>query len=173
VIFLTLATIDKECYPAINNDIRLHFPLHVVDLLQHNSQSIHNLMSEGVVELSAKTAAKVDEILSLLKDDEFRPGLISLVQSNAEQIAEMRRAQSYSTVSTTILIGVAWMGLFLVPALTILDRMILISEIRHSLGLYGWYAVAISTMVGLVAKGLLVFVVCIFTLRWLRWGRVD
>ncbi len=128
-------------------------------------------MSEGVVELSEKTAAKVDEILNLLKGDDYRPGLISLIQSNAEQIAELKTAQSYSTVSTSILIGVAWMGALLVPALTFLDRMILISEIRHGMGLEGYGAVVISVAVGLVAKAVLVFVVCVFTLRWLCWGK--
>ena len=128
-------------------------------------------MANGVVELSEKTAANVDRILFLLEGNRLQPGLITMVQANAEHIAQLKSADSRNSVSTSVLIGVAWLGVLLVPILTFIDRMILISDTRVALGLFGWYAVIVSLCFGLVAKVTLIFVVVVFTLRWMGWGR--
>ena len=83
----------------------------------------------------------------------------------------MKQRSSDSSISTATLIGVAWIGVLLVPVLSFLDRMVLISEIRLDMGLYGYVAVAVSLLLGLLSKTLLIFVVMVFSLRWLGWGR--
>ena len=79
----------------------------------------------------------------------------------------LKADSSSSRVSTSTLVGVAYLGLFLVPVLTVFDRMVLISEVRQMLGFYGWTAVAISLCLGLLAKTFLIFVVVVFVLRWI------
>jgi hypothetical protein len=69
------------------------------------------------------------------------------------------------------LLGVAWLGVLLAPMLTLMDRMVLISDVRSDLQIYGYTAVLISAGLGLMATGVLIFVVVIFTLRWLGVGR--
>jgi hypothetical protein len=128
-------------------------------------------MTESVVELSRETAEKVDRILWLLEGDELRPGLISLVQDNSREIERLKRAESQHSTSTSALLGVAWLGVLLAPMLTLMDRMVLISDVRSDLQIYGYTAVLISAGLGLMATGVLIFVVVIFTLRWLGVGR--
>ena len=128
-------------------------------------------MTESVVELSRETAEKVDRILWLLEGDELRPGLISLVQDNSREIERLKRAESQHSPSTSALLGVAWLGVLLAPMLTLMDRMVLISDVRSDLQIYGYTAVLISAGLGLMATGVLIFVVVIFTLRWLGVGR--
>ena len=74
-------------------------------------------------------------------------------------------------MSTSVLIGVAWLGMLLAPVLMLADRMVLLLDVRHGLGLDGMQAVLVSAAIGLLTNVLLIFVVCIFTLRWLGWGR--
>ena len=95
-------------------------------------------MSDGIIEVSAKTAANVDRILCILEGDTFQPGLVSMVQANAEQISQLKQSDSRNVVSTSVLVGVAWIGVLLVPIQTFIDRMILISDTRAALGLFGW-----------------------------------
>lgn len=130
-------------------------------------------MPGNTVDLANDTAEKVSRILFLLEGDELRPGLVALVKSNVKEIEGMKRTSRHSSTSTRTLLGVAWVGLFLVPFLTLFDRMVLISEVRHSLGLYGLPAVAVSLGLGLMAKIILIFVVDVFVLKWLGWGRVN
>ena len=134
-------------------------------------RKIPDIMPENTVDLARETASKVDQILDLLKGNEFSPGLISLVQLHEREIELLKADSSNSRVSTSTLVGVAYLGLFLVPVLTVFDRMILISEVRQMLGFYGWTAVAISLCLGLLAKTFLIFVVVVFVLRWIGWGR--
>ena len=124
-------------------------------------------MPENTVDLARETASKVDQILDLLKGNELTPGLIALVQLHEKEIEQLKRSSSSSNVSTSTLVGVAWLGMFLIPFLTLFDRMVLISEISHSLGLYGMPAVAVSLFLGLLAHVILIFVVVVFVLRWI------
>ena len=128
-------------------------------------------MADNIIELSQETAAKVDRILWLLEGDQYRPGLLTHVQRNAEEIERLKLADSHSLVSTSTLLGVAWIGGLLVLVLTWLDRMVLISEVRAGLDLSGYRAVAVSVGLGLLGEVMLIFVVLVITLRWLGWGR--
>lgn len=130
-------------------------------------------MPGNTVDLANDTAEKVSRILFLLEGDELRPGLVALVKSNVNEIESIKRTSRHSSTSTRTLLGVAWVGLFLVPFLTLFDRMVLISEVRHSLGLYGLPAVGVSLGLGLMAKIILIFVVDVFVLKWLGWGRIN
>ena len=128
-------------------------------------------MADNIIELSQETAAKVDRILWLLEGDQYRPGLLTHVQRNAEEIERLKQANSHSSVSTSTLLGVAWIGGLLVLVLTWLDRMVLIAEVRAGLDLSGYRAVAVSVGLGLLGEVMLIFVVLVITLRWLGWGR--
>ena len=65
-------------------------------------------MADNIIELSQETAAKVDRILWLLEGDQYRPGLLTHVQRNAEEIERLKQADSRNSVSTSTLLGVAY-----------------------------------------------------------------
>ena len=127
----------------------------------------------NVVELSEDTAKKVDRILLLLEGDAYHPGLMPLVQAHDQEIEKLKTANADRILGTSVLFGVATAGLLFVPVLTWVDRMFVITDVRASLGLHGYAAVAASVVAALLAQTVLNFVMIVFMLRWLGWGKAG
>lgn len=127
-------------------------------------------MAPDLIELLESNSRKTDRILLLLEGDEFQMGLIPQVRKNAEDIETLKRLDAHSADSTSTLAGVALLFFFLAPALIFIDRMFLISEIREYFHIYGYWAVLASSVLGLLAQGMAIFVVLVLTLRWVGWN---
>ena len=127
-------------------------------------------MSENMIELSQKTAKSVEEILRILRGDEMSEGIISLVLQNARNIEKLNEQHDRALANRSMLGSVA-MGLaLLVPVLVFFDRMILVSEVRKTLGLYGYQAVSMSVLLDLLKLAAMIFVVVILVLRLIGVG---
>ena len=128
-------------------------------------------MQDNIVKAVAETSDKVDEVLRILKGDDLNPGIIDLVIEHDREIKKLMDRDMKSAVSRNTLGSVAMVTAFLVPFLVFLDRMILVSEVRHAMGLYGYGAVSLSVVLDLIKLLAMIFVVVILVLRLVGWGK--
>jgi len=126
-------------------------------------------MADNLIEVSERTAESVAKILHLLEGDEYTEGLIKLVRRNDAELRSIRENSVRLSISKSALISIAWASAFFVPFLAFADRMVLVSEIRKSLGLHGYQAVGISVVLDIIKLVALTFVMVMLILNWIGW----
>lgn len=125
-------------------------------------------MAGDIVELVEESNKKADRILLLLEGDRHSPGLIDQIKKNTADIDTLKSAGERCVTVTSTLASVALLFFFLVPVAIFMDRYFLISEIRYNLNIADVWAALVSSVIGLFAQGMAIFVILVFTNR--LWG---
>ena len=110
-------------------------------------------------------AENVVYIRHMLEGDDFSPGLVQQVKANTADLHEMKENREKSGSSNSTLVAVAWVFLVAAVVVSLADRAVLISDIRHQLEINAGQALGVSLMLGLSAKGFIAVSVSIFISR--------
>lgn len=119
-------------------------------------------MVDSVVDQMSEIAQDVSYIRQMLEGDDFSEGMLHQVKKNTAEIAAMKKDDESQGYNRGTLIGLSWLFMSLALLVTIIDRSVLISDIRDLLPLTTLQAAAISTTMGLSAKALVSIPITIF-----------
>lgn len=104
-------------------------------------------------------------IEQVLSGDDFRHGMVVQVKINTEDIEMIVEAKEKTRRNGGTMINMAWVFFAVAIVLSISDRAVLISDIRHQIEITPFQALAVSLLLGLSAKAMIAAAVAIFVSR--------
>jgi len=115
-----------------------------------------------IIEKVEQIDKNVQYIVHMLEGNELSPGLIETVKSNTRDIAELEQTAVKRHWDGNTLISIAWMCLVLSAILSVADRALLISDVRHLLPITTSQALASTIVLGYTAKMMVAISAAIF-----------
>ena len=115
-----------------------------------------------IVEQVEAIAENVTYIRHMLEGDDFSTGLVKQVKANEADIKDMRKDQEKSGYSNSTLVAISWIFLVVALVITVADRAVLISDIRHLLPITAIQAGSMSVVLGVTAKVMIAVPVTVF-----------
>ena len=115
-----------------------------------------------IVDQVEEIAENVTYIRHMLEGDEFHEGLVSQVKSNTREIHSMKEAKANSTSMGNSLYNLAWAFFVVAIVVSVADRALLISDIRHILPVTSAQALTASVVLGICAKVMIAAAASIF-----------